>query len=457
MNSHTLRPSGALWAAAIIAAPALGLTHLFGILPAAGLAVFLLAVLAMLLQHKLYHLMVLIGIGLLFCVFIEPAPSDILLCAAVPIGLLTGLYRPRFYGRALPAIILFGAYFVACLPGIARAADQADSLQYHLVTLYLFLIALFFCTYATSGNVNSMLRAYLVAAALSFVLGLAGFLGLFPDYLMADDFRIKGLFKDPNVFGPFFVPAILLLVDDMGRRTLVKARAAVHVALISFLSLGVIFSFSRGAWINLLVSIFVFLLLNGKLVNILKPRVLVPAAAGLFLLGWLLFSPLLSKTGIPEFLLDRAQPQSYDTERFDTQRGGLKLALENPLGVGAGQFENEIAKITKFRLSAHSLYIRTAAENGAAGFVLLMASIAYLLACLFFSHKKSLGEKKRQPVPAPPDGKRPPAPVENGASCAFCIAVLCGLLVSGIAVDIIHWRHFWLFTGVGLYNINREE
>lgn len=456
MNTNTLRSSAALWAAAIIIASASGLAHFLGVLPAAGLALFLMAALIITLQHKLYHLMVIMGIGLLFCVFIEPAPSDALLCAAVPLGLITGLYKPRFYGRALPAVILFGAYFIACLPGIARAGDQADSLQYHLVTLYLFLIALFFCTYATSDNVNSMLRAYIAAAVISFALGLAGFLGFFRDYLMADEFRVKALFKDPNVFGPFFVPAILLLVDDVGRRTLVKARPVVHIFLISLLSLGVIFSFSRGAWINLLVSLFVFLFLNGKLAKILKPRFLIPAAAGLLILGWLLFSPLLSKTGIPEFLLDRAQLQSYDSERFDTQRGGIKLVLENPLGVGAGQFENEIAKITKFRLSAHSLYIRTAAENGVAGFILLMSALLYLLICLYFNHKKALDEKERQPIP-PPSDSSPPVPVENGASCAFCIAVLCGLLVSGIAVDIIHWRHFWLFTGVGLYNINREE
>ena len=63
MNSHTLRPSGALWAA--YHSRAGSGTYAFVRHPARrGACRFLLAVL-LLLQHKLYHLMVLIGIGLL--------------------------------------------------------------------------------------------------------------------------------------------------------------------------------------------------------------------------------------------------------------------------------------------------------------------------------------------------------------------------------------------------------
>jgi O-antigen ligase len=416
---------------------------------------------------------VLSGIWLLFCVFIEPSPSDFLFCAALLLGLITGHYRPKLSGSSLAVALLFFTYFIACIPGIIAAGDKSGALKYFSVTLFLFFTALFLGTYGQKNNINSLLRAYILAAFLSFLAGFIGYCGVFRDYLMADDYRVKGLFKDPNVFGPFFVPAILLVISDIKQRVLLKTRIIVHILLIFFLTLGVVFSFSRGAWVSLCISLFFYFVLTGELKHYLKPRRFVAVAALLALFVGVLFSPPLKSAGISDFLLERAQLQDYDVNRFRSQQGGLELALENPLGIGPGQFENKIGAITKYRLSAHSLYIRTAAENGFIGAVSLLAALGCLLLSMFRLYMRKTPVPEPGPLPAgdmtaSSDGvvnaaeRRKSGPLwktcrpDKNPILAAVIAILIGLLVSGLEVDTLHWRHFWFFIGIGLYFVNFE-
>ncbi len=472
-----------------VSIPVLGIAHLFGVLPVAGLVLFLCAAILTILFKKIYHVLVLAGVCLLFFVYIEPSPSDLLFCVALPLGLISGLYKPRLQGPAFYVVLLFAGYFIACLPGIALAMDQSESIRYYAITLYLFAIAFFLATYARTSNIRSILLAYIVAAFCSFLAGLVGYLGFFSDILMADSFRVRGFFKDPNVFGPFFVPAILMLVDDFSKRKLLRTKRIVHLFLIITMTLGVIFSFSRGAWINLAVTLFMYYLLKGELLKFLKPKRLIPILFVLAALVFVFTLPFMEETGLSEFISDRAQLQDYDSNRFSAQEGGLQLLLDNLWGCGPGQFENNIASITRYKLSAHSLFIRTAAENGILGFLFFFGAIGYLMVSLLRNHIQLRKAAKRNSsfAPAVSDtslsvgtspavfsiSHTPPAgeaykltsgntkgiiakDTPTGLSSAVTIAVLCGLLVSSLAVDTLHWRSFWVFIGIGLYELNQQ-
>lgn len=427
----------------------LGLAHLFGPLPVACITLFIAAGVMIVLFKKSFHSLVLAGILMLSCVFIEPAPSDLMFCSLIFLGLFTGRYKPRLQGRSVAPILIFLAYFIVSLPGIAISSDQSAALRYYSISFYLFLLTVFICTYATRDNITSILRAYTLAAFFSFLAGLAGYLGLFPDLLMADPFRVKGLFKDPNVFGPFFVPAIILLVDDIIRRAILKIHPMIHVAVITMLSLGVIFSFSRAAWINLSLSLSVYFVLNFKAFRLAKQAPLIVAVLVILAIALGLFlSPLMSDTGIGDFLQERAKIQDYDNNRFNGQLGGLRLIGQNPFGYGPGQFENEIVQITKYELAAHSLYIRTAVENGILGFLLFFTALIFMLLLLLGDHRKAQKAGREQAL-AKSVGLPPAVP----------IAIICGILVNSLVVDTIHWRHFWFFIGLGLYYLKevREE
>ena len=97
------------------------------------------------------------------------------------------------------------------------------------------------------------MRAYLFAAVASAAVGrarAAGARSRAPTLLTESD-RARALFQDPNVFGPFLIPAALILVEEILDPRLLRARLVTKALLIAIVLLGVLFSYSRGAWLNL--------------------------------------------------------------------------------------------------------------------------------------------------------------------------------------------------------------
>jgi O-antigen ligase len=411
----------------IIAAGLLiGLCPLFSNLPLMALIFILITYYILLVFPKSFNYLIGLSVILLFCVFIEPSPSDLLFCSLIPLGLIAKAYSPYIPKKAILPLSAFIAYFVLSLPGIIIATDLSSAIRYFLITVYLFGLALFICIYADDKVRINILRAYVIAAILAFVSGFAGFFGLFPELLMADAFRIKGLFKDPNVFGPFMIPAIILLLNDLFKKTLFKVPSPVHIIVIISLCLGIIFSFSRAAWINMIVTLSVYVFLNRRFIN--KKRFIITVIIILAVLICLFQTPLFTKAGLTDFLQYRARPQHYDTQRFSTQLSGIKLVLENPFGYGPGQFENVIQRTGKYIMSAHSLYIRTAVESGVIAFLFFISAILIIL-------YHTLKTKKTY----------------------VYTAIICGLLINSLVVDTLHWRHFWFFLGISLSHLLESE
>lgn len=406
----------------------------------AGLDVFLTASVALTLFPKWFHRIVVLGIILLSCVFIEPSPSDLILAGAIPLGLLTRTYKPEIRGYAVGTLLILAAYNLVSLPAIATAVDQNYALRYYAITFFLFLIATFIATYATKDNINSLIQAYVIGAFFSFLAGLAGYLGIFQEWLMADQFRVKGMFKDPNVFGPFFIPAILFLLEDSRKRAIFKIPSWVHWLLIACMTLGVIFSFSRAAWLNLIASLMVYFLLNLRKFRVQTLlRLLTVSLLLLAILIGVLLSPFMADTGIAEFLLERAKIQKYDSERFGAHHGGMILLQKNPFGYGPGQFVHVIADETAFEIDAHSLYVRTAVENGVVGFLLFFGGLGFMLLVLLLQHYRGQSEERTRVSPA------------------VILAALTGLLVNSLVVDTMHWRHFWFLIGIGIYAMQENH
>lgn len=401
-------------------------------------------------QQSFYQFMLMSGIVLLFLVLIEPAPSDLIFVALMPAGLLIGAVRLQLLPRFRLAILLLLAYFLCSLPGLVLAADLLAAIRYFLITCYLFLLALLFGFQEKSGHWTAWLRAYLLAAGLSFLAGLAGYLGLLPDLLMIYGIEMKGLFKDSNVFGPFFVPAVILLLDDWKPRRLIKGHRLWSAALIAALTLGIILSYSRAAYINLIVAGLVYLALRIWSARQMAIRwrpfcwarirwILLSVAVILVVATLLALVPALRGAKILAFIQDRASLKDYDLDRFATQFGGLKMIIRHPLGVGAGQFENEITAITGQMIAAHSLYIRTAAESGILGFICFFSAITVIFLLLW---------RDMQAVQCEPAGNH---------WAAVLIAVLAGILVNSLVIDTLHWRHFWLLIGFALYYLQNRQ
>jgi O-antigen ligase len=359
-----------------------------------------------------------VGFALLGIVVSEPAPADVAFLVVIAVALATGRFRSNVPPVALAAL---GAFLALNLLSAIEAVDGPLAAFYLGTTAYLILLAFWI-----SGFVDSRARArlvaggYLVAAAASAAVGtLALFIALPGREVLVQADRAQALFQDPNVFGPFLVPIALVLVEDLLTPRLFGMRRLVKAALLGLLVLGVVVSYSRGAWANLAVGAVVLLAVlalrhgGGR-----KLAVLLALAA--LVTGFV--AAILVATGSQDFLLERAQIQEYDTGRFAGQAVGLQSAERYPLGLGPGQFESYAS------ISAHSAYVRAFAEQGVLGLVVYAAFLASTLAAAV-----SNAVAGRETY---------------GVGSAALLGAFCGMLVSSFVVDTLHWRHFWVVVAL---------
>ena len=361
-----------------------------------------------------------LGILLLGVVRLEPAPTDFILGTVVAVALVTGRFS---LGRVPQSIfLLVGAYLALNIVSAAVAIDFPLAVSFGLITLYLAGFAIWLTSF-----VNSTKRARLVAGA--YVYGAAavavlGTLALWVSPLASagfdpDFYRAQSSFQDPNVFGHFLIPAMLIVLDELLTPRILPGGRVLKLALLAATLIGIVFSYSRSAWAGAVLGAFIVFA-----VHITRrggtsgaPKILALAALAIVAISFTITS-----TGTGEFIDERAQLQRYDSDRFATQRAGLELAASNPLGVGPGQFENHL------RIAAHSTYVRAVAEHGVLGLVTLVALM--LLTLLIAARNAIFG--------------RHTYGIGSGALFASWFAIVFASFV----IDTIHWRHLWLVAGL---------
>jgi O-antigen ligase len=376
----------------------------------------LVAVLALALAR--FHGAVALAFVLLGVVVVDPAPADGVFCVVMAVAVTAGGFRMRTVPRAVVAIL--AAYAALNLMSAMQVADPGRAALFFAITLYLALLALWLPDYLVSvERARLVVRAYLLAAVASAAAGVLALLGLLPGAsLLTESDRARALFQDPNVFGPFLVPAALILTEEIVRPRLLRARTVTKALLLIVVLLGVLFSYSRGAWLNLAIA---FVVMTGAVALRGSARHAL-ALVGVAVAAGLLVGAAVQVTGSADFLAERARPQTYDTQRFSGQRAGLQPAQEYPLGAGPGQFES-VADI-----SAHSTYARTLGEQGFPGLLVLLALFGFTLGV----------------------GVRNVARGRDtyGIGAAALLAAWCGLLANSAFIDTLHWRHLWIVAAL---------
>ncbi|HEY7707609.1 MAG TPA: O-antigen ligase family protein [Gaiellaceae bacterium] len=366
-----------------------------------------------------YDAAVALGVLLLAVVRIEPAPADLVFAVVIAVAFAAGqLHLERV---PLSVTLLVSAFFALNLLASLGAVDAGRAAGYFAITLYLGVFGLWLAAYVCSvQRARLVLVAYLAGAGLSAGIACVALVAPFPGaHVFVDGPRAQGLFKDPNVFGPFLVPAALILMEEIVAPRLLRVRLSAKLALLSVLTIGVVFSFSRAAWLNLAVGTVVLLAVlalrrggGRKTMSLLA----VSLVAGAVLIG------TVEATSSLEFLSERAALQDYDTQRFSAQASSVELAAEHPIGIGPGQFESTS------ELSAHSLYVRSLAEEGVPGLLVVLGLM--LLTLGFAARNVALGADT------------------YGIGSAGLLAAWCGLLANSSFVDTLHWRHLWLVAAL---------
>jgi len=191
--------------------------------------------------------------------FIEPSPHDAFVGVLAVCCLIAGA---RFERSFAALVVLLMLWNVAGIIALINSYGTEKAVQATITEVYLAVAAvLWACVLAenTLTRVTVMRSAYVLTATVVSFAGVAGYLHLFPGAteLFAPFGRALGAFKDPNVFGPFLIwPALIVIERMMTRRV-----TFLDLAIVATLLLGLLLSFSRGAWFHFAVSCAVMLVL----------------------------------------------------------------------------------------------------------------------------------------------------------------------------------------------------
>ena len=363
---------------------------------------------------------VFLGFLLMSIVWVQPGPPDIVFAVVFAVAVASGRMRLRRLPMSV-GILVSGFVFLNILSA-TFVVDPPAAERYFGITLYLAVFSIWL-----AGYVDTARRARLVLVGLlvtGVITGAAACLALYvPGVPLASRLtgaqRAQGLFHDPNIFGPFMALLALFVLEELLQPRLLRIHRFWKFAMLVVLGSGVLFSFSRAAWLNAAVGVFamlvVFALRHGggqRAMAILVTLLAALAALAVFV----------SVSGSATFLSERARLQSYDTSRFSAQETGLRLVATYPFGVGPGQFESYVT------ISAHSAYVRALAEQGVLGLVTILALIVATL--LFAGRNAAIGRDT------------------YGIGSAALLGAWCGLVANSAFVDTLHWRHLWLVAAL---------
>ncbi|MCR8641081.1 O-antigen ligase family protein [Paenibacillus sp. N1-5-1-14] len=348
-------------------------------------------------------------------VFIEPAPYEAFMLLACAIAIYHSYMKFSSY-MSVP--MLFIGIFLVCnmIPLLFVREGLMQSMKYFMVTLYLIISWLFFIGLLNQFK-ESILKiifsGYMAAALFATTIGLLAYLHIIPDFgIMLKYDRIMGLFKDPNVFGPFLVPGVVIALHYMVTKP--RRTVLLWIGVFIFLIIGVLFSYSRAAWGNCFIACGAYLLFPYK--ASLKKRLLMLFAVMLTLIPVLVY--VISSPSINTMFVDRFAMKKYDDDRFGTQAKALEEVLEKPLGIGPGQSE------LVYSYATHSLYVRVLTEYGVVGFTVFALFMVFTIYRSF-----SVACLRGSPY--------------NTYFIVF-FACLLGLMFNSFFIDTLHWRHFWL-------------
>lgn len=355
--------------------------------------------------------------------FIEPSPHDALMGVLAVAAVIAGV---RLHRTLVLLVFCLVIWNVSGLISLINALDIPKTIQYAATSIYLAIAAILFaCLFAenTMPRITVMRTAYVITAACVALAGTAGYFNAFPGSdIFAPTGRALGAFKDPNVFGPFLIwPALFLMYRVVAERVRV-----LDLVPLGCLLLGLLLSFSRGAWFHFAVSAIVAVGLAFLTAPTQKARFRV-FGLSIFSLGVLvaLIVVLLSIPAVQAMFSERAHLiNSYDVGqggRFRLQEIALSSVLMFPDGMGPFGFA------TAQGLQQHNVYLQAFLVYGWAG---AMAYILMLLTTVFIGFRTVFVRTPWQPY------------------IITALAAFIGEMAEGFVIDSDHWRHFFLLLGM---------
>jgi len=357
-------------------------------------------------------------------VVIEPSPHDVMMPVLLGAGIIAGV---RFDRQVILLFLLLLIWNAGGFLSLLNVPGQMKTVQYTATSVYLSVAAVMYaCLFAenTMPRIVTLRSAYVLTAVLIALAGILGYFHALPraGALFAITGRAQGAFKDPNVFGPFLIWPTLVVLERM----LVRRIRLLDAVAISILLLGLLLSFSRGAWFHFAVSAAAMI----ALVFITAPSQNVRLRiVGFSIIGLVAFAGFiaiaLSFDSVSAMFAERFHLfEPYDVGqggRFRLQELAFGALLKYPNGMGPFEFS------VVHGLQQHNVYLQAFMVYGWIGgmtyIVLLGATFMVALRSVLI-----------------------PTPWQPYLICS--VAAFFGEVLEGFVIDTDHWRHFFLLLGM---------
>ena len=360
-----------------------------------------------------------------FVVFVEPAPVDVFF-AVVVLFFLNSRLTITF--GVLPLLALLMLYNFGGVLSYMIMPPEEKGMMFVITSAYMAVSAIVIALLTASNPVkffNLITKGWVVGAVLAVVWAMIDYFELpSPFKLQVLEGRATGLFKDPNVFSTYLVFPTVYLLQTLLLGT--ARRPLISILTLGFLMLGIFLSFSRGAWVNvvlaaLLVFGFTFLFAGSTRT---RTRMMI-YAVGIMIFAAIGFIILMNIPPIQKMFIERfALIQSYDggeTGRFGNQMRSLPNLVALPFGYGPLGFG------TVYGMAPHNTFINAFSAYGWIGGI----SYFTLIVSIFVVGLRSLFVR---------------TPWQMPMVCAF--APLVSTILQGIQIDTEHWRHFYWMLGL---------
>lgn len=357
-------------------------------------------------------------------VFSEPAVADALM--AVVIVFLPILGAVRFGKMALVNFAMWAAFVSLGIAGTGMSVTFDTAIKHQFVTLFLACGAFVLAGYIAADpipRITLIFWCYVVSCLAATVAAFAGYFEIVPSAydLFTHYGRARGTFKDPNVYGAALGPAITfaawIMLREPGRR------ASVAAFVLLPLLIGLLISFSRGAWVSTALSLAILAALTTITSRRRSDfhRLGIVGMAGVAACSIALFA-VFQVEHVRALFTERASlDQSYDVGpegRFGGQEKARNLILENPFGIGTHTFRDKY-----HHEEPHNVYLSMFLNAGWIGGMIYVISVLTTVVI----------------------GLR--AATANGAlQGGFIVAsaAFAGVAFEGFVIDSDHWRHFFI-------------
>lgn len=190
--------------------------------------------------------------------------------------------------------------------------------------------------------------------------------------------RAYGSFPHPNLLGGFLVLCFFFLLSFSPRLQNKYHRLFITTASI-FIATGIFFSFSRSAFVALLIGLVIFITSHWKTQKIFSWIPIVTMIITFAVFSSLYLDPILTRVQGT----DRLEIQSTD-KRVESFQEAFTLISERPfLGIGAGNYTLALSRIFPGRESyesqpVHNLFLLIFAELGIIGLGLVVAFLYHV-------------------------------------------------------------------------------